>query len=139
MGLDTTHDCWHGAYSAFMRWRHKLAEVAGYDILPVKYNDGYTMETVMLDWGHLSNHETLMGKWDKTPDDPLLVLIVHSDCEGAIYPEQAGLLADRLDELVSLLPDDDDGGHIGNWRQKTRTFIAGLRTAFANHEAVEFH
>jgi hypothetical protein len=30
MGLDTTHDCWHGAYSAFMRWRRKLAEVAGY-------------------------------------------------------------------------------------------------------------
>src|SRR5437016_2133419 len=29
MGLDTTHDCWHGAYSAFMRWRTKLAEVAG--------------------------------------------------------------------------------------------------------------
>ena len=30
MGLDTTHDCWHGAYLAFSRWRDQLAEVAGY-------------------------------------------------------------------------------------------------------------
>ena len=25
MGLDCSHGCWHGAYSAFMRWRAKLA------------------------------------------------------------------------------------------------------------------
>lgn len=23
MGLDTSHDCWHGAYSAFTRWRQQ--------------------------------------------------------------------------------------------------------------------
>jgi hypothetical protein len=27
MGLDTTHDAWHGAYSAFMRWREKVGPV----------------------------------------------------------------------------------------------------------------
>jgi len=25
MGLDTSHDAWHGAYSAFMRWRTEIA------------------------------------------------------------------------------------------------------------------
>ncbi len=25
MGLDTSHDCWHGPYSQFMRWRTWLA------------------------------------------------------------------------------------------------------------------
>lgn len=29
MGLDTSHDCWHGAYSAFMRWRRAVAKAAG--------------------------------------------------------------------------------------------------------------
>jgi hypothetical protein len=29
MGLDTSHDCWHGAYSAFMRWRSELCRAAG--------------------------------------------------------------------------------------------------------------
>ena len=28
MGLDCSHNAWHGAYSAFMRWRQKLADVA---------------------------------------------------------------------------------------------------------------
>lgn len=25
MGLDVSHDAWHGAYSAFTRWRHEIA------------------------------------------------------------------------------------------------------------------
>ena len=136
MGLDTSHDCWHGAYSAFTRWRNKLAEVAGYEILKVQYDDGYIMDTIMLDWGHL--HDQLMGEWDETPEDPLLVLLVHSDCEGCIYPEQSGPLANRLEELLPLLPTEDDKGHIGNWREKTQKFIDGLRKASMNYEVVEF-
>ena len=34
MGLDTTHDCFHGAYSAFSRWRNAVAEAAGYMVAP---------------------------------------------------------------------------------------------------------
>ena len=29
MGLDISHDCWHGAYSAFMRWRIEIGKAAG--------------------------------------------------------------------------------------------------------------
>lgn len=32
MGLDTTHDCWHGAYSAFHRFRHGIARAIGLDL-----------------------------------------------------------------------------------------------------------
>jgi len=39
MGLDLTHGCWHGAYSAFMRWRQKIAELAGYP--PLMAMDGF--------------------------------------------------------------------------------------------------
>lgn len=29
MGLDTSHDCWHGSYSSFHRWRCMIAQEAG--------------------------------------------------------------------------------------------------------------
>ena len=32
MGLDTTHGCWHGTYSAFNRWRNKIAEMHQADL-----------------------------------------------------------------------------------------------------------
>jgi hypothetical protein len=32
VGLDTTHDAWHGAYSAFSRWRELIAVAAGYEL-----------------------------------------------------------------------------------------------------------
>ena len=138
MGLDTTHDCWHGSYMAFGRWRNELARVAGYTVGTLSYKDGWKNEVPLVDWGHLATDETLAGKWPETPDDPLIVLIVHSDCDGCIYPEQAQALADRLEELLPLLPREDGGGHIGNWQDKTQHFITGLRKAFADYEAVEF-
>jgi len=135
MGLDTTHDCWHGAYSAFNRWRNKLAEVAGYSFFTPE--DSF-FEAPMIDWGHIT-HDNLMGKWEKTPDDPLIVLIVHSDCDGEIYPIQALSLITRLKELKDKLPDEDAGGHIGYWKDKTQQFIEGLEAAVKNNEVVGFH
>jgi hypothetical protein len=136
MGLDTTHDCWHGAYSAFGRWRKELAKVAGYWI--TKVQDGiYNDETIIVDWGHLQ--DKLFGDWDKVPDDPLLVLIAHSDCEGVIHPREAKALAGRIEQLLPLLPKGDGGGHIYDWQVVTQKFIAGLREASNNNEDVEFH
>lgn len=133
MGLDTSHGCWSGAYPAFTRWRNKLAEVAGYSL----YNDeGY--ETALIDWGHITNDQ-LYGKWEKTPDDPLIVLIAHCDCEGRIYPEQAAPLAKRLQELLPLLKDQDGGGHIGDYTIKTQEFIDGLLDAVERNENVDFY
>ena len=39
MGLDTSHGAWHGAYSAFMRWREMVAEVAG--MPPLRMMEGF--------------------------------------------------------------------------------------------------
>lgn len=38
MGLDTSHDCWHGAYSAFNRWREAVAKAAG---IPLQLMEGF--------------------------------------------------------------------------------------------------
>jgi hypothetical protein len=140
MGLDTTHEAWHGAYSAFTRWRNQVATAAGYEVAKIgDPNDyGYRPETALIDWGHITQAH-VAGEWDATPADPLLVLIVHSDCDGVIHPAQAGPLADRLEELLPLLPEGDGGGHIGDWQGKTRRFIDGLRLAVASGEDLEFH
>jgi hypothetical protein len=116
-----------------------LAEVAGYAVAKIVWDeDGLNSEQPVIDWGHITKGQ-LMGKWEETPDDPLLVLIAHSDCEGTIYPEQAGPLADRLEELLPRLPDEEAPGHIGHWGQKTQKFIDGLREAAAEGEPVEFY
>lgn len=152
MGLDTTHDCWHGAYSAFNRWRDKLAEVAGYtfhyDIHEL--SEGTVMRSarqlVDIDWGGVEKTigRDLFGSWPQMPvrpdgtPDPLIVLLAHSDCEGSIQAEFCAPLADRLAELLPLLGDEDGGGHIGSYAAKTKLFIAGLRDAGSRGERVDF-
>src|SRR5262245_29101748 len=141
MGLDTSHDCWHGAYSAFTRWRNAIAAAAGYYVLPVEWGGGRTIDTVMLDWHRYQNGE-LMGEWKETPHDPLLVLFAHSDCDGVIHPAQAAPLADALEALLPKIEDAPDGGHIGargGYVEVTKKFIAGLRKAAAAGEDVDFH
>jgi hypothetical protein len=123
MGLDTTHECWHGAYSAFMRWRRRLAEVAGYG----------DYET----WCREQPHFPATKK--DAERDALTVLLNHSDCDGEIATEYCGPLADRLEQLLPLLDGQEDWGHIGNYREKTQQFIDGLRRAAAAGEVVEFH
>lgn len=155
MGLDTTHGCWHGSYSAFTRWRNKLGEVAGYtyrvDVQHIGEDDrAYVSEhrvTPYIDWGNIEATigRDLFGRWPRMPvrpdgtADPLIVLLAHSDCEGEIQAEFCGPLAERLEELVPLLGDEDGGGHIGWFAEKTRTFIAGLREAHRLGEDVGFH
>lgn len=143
MGLDTTHDAWHGAYSAFSRWRDKLAEVAGYTFS----KDERGRAIVDIDWGNIETliGRDLLGRWPAVPvrpdgtPDPLIVLLAHSDCEGEIQVEMLTPLADRLEELLPLLEGLEDGGHIGNYVEKTRTFIDGLRSAAEEGEPVGFH
>lgn len=121
MGLDTTHDAWHGAYSAFERWLGQIANAGRVD-LPER----------PLTAAHIR------GDWDYTPADPLVYLLAHSDCDGHIHPEHAAQIADRLEEILPNLPDGSGGGHIGDWREKTRTFIAGCRAAAVAGERLEF-
>lgn len=150
MGLDCSHDCWHGAYSAFMRWREKLAEVAG--LPPLMLMDGFykplncgDLPTLYCGDRALANEylsridKLLPISWDCLEDDVLHDLLYHSDCDGELDAEICAPLADRLEELLPLLPNGDGGGHIGDWRDKTQKFIDGLRLAAERGESVEFH
>ncbi len=120
MGLDTSHNCWHGAYSAFHRWRIGVARCIGIDL------------------EQMAGFENGAMSWSQVID-PLKHLLYHSDCDGELEPEVCGPIADRLEAILPLLPNGDGGGHIGDWRKKTQQFIDGLRKAAAAGEAVEFH
>jgi hypothetical protein len=113
MGLDTTHNCWHGAYSSFSRWRKTVADAAGY--------------------GNLDDYEGFGGKkrWPDVEDDILVVLLHHSDCDGEIYSKDCLPLAIRLERLIVLIKDED-------WQETTQQFVDGLRLAAELGENVEF-
>ena len=144
MGLDCTHDAWHGAYSAFMQWRAKLAEVAG--LPPLELMDGFFNDSSLY-FGQLESlwadkkkrlEELLPIRWECLKPSPLHELLNHSDCDGEISADRCGLIADELEELIPLLPEDSGGGHIGNWREKTAQFVAGLRAASKAGEPLKF-
>lgn len=137
MGLDCSHGAWHGAYSSFSRWRNAVAEAAGYSL-----ETGDHLTYPALDWGSLP-HATLEGIWQETPEDPLLVLLAHSDCDGDIFPAQAGPLADRLEELLPEIAKKHaaDWDHItrdGGMVAVTQRFIDGLRLAQLVNEPLRF-
>lgn len=132
MGLDVSHDAWSGAYSAFHRFRTRIAEVAGYSH---QWEAGkFTIE----DGEDASESGIYEGNWKKAPADAVLLLLLHSDCDGKIEPEHCRLLADRLEGLLPNLH-GDGGGHLGDYRAKTEQFIKGLREAAEANEPLEFH
>lgn len=142
MGLDTSHDCWHGSYGGFARWRNQVVQAAGFELIEDKYGPNYDLDTIYPDW----THDNIMGLWaDGTPEDPLMVLLVHSDCDGAIYREHLLPLAERLEGLIPALtaiPDEyRDSQTLPEYSPEAlaRRFAAGLRAAHADGEIVDFH
>lgn len=158
MGLDCSHDAWSGAYSAFMRWRTMLAEVAG--LPPLELMEGFYCSlsndfmpptlyhgpnTYQSAFGADSRpfmaglDDRLPIMWDCLKPNPLHELLIHSDCDGEIAAERCGPIADALEQLIPLLPEDEAGGHIGDWRTTTQRFVDGLRAAAAQGEPLEFY
>lgn len=155
MGLDTSHGAWHGAYSAFHRWRKEIAKCLGIplDLMEGFYpsdENGYShplsivkiacrndeMTKGQLD-RHLESSFPLL--WDAFKPSPLHELLYHSDCDGEIPWENCAAIADALELLLPELTEDDLGGHIGPMQNKTKTFIEGLRLAHSNKENLLFH
>lgn len=138
MGLDTSHDCYHGSYHRFHLWRKELARAVGIELDQMQGYEGVT-------------------PWSILGDDALVVLLDHSDCDGSIAAEDCARLADRLEEVLPLLRGTElrprrhspyewrAGVPIENeivalpYRYITERFIKGLRAAAQANEDVEFY
>lgn len=154
MGLDTTHDCWSGPYSAFMRWRKAIARAAGFP--PLEIMDGFYVpstepplagswaENLLIRQYHRAGR--LPIRWeelgDHVGDRRLVPLLTHSDCDGELSVEECGPIADALEELLPKLAVGDrlepradyDGA-----RAAAERFVKGLRLAVSRGEPVRFH
>lgn len=120
MGLGTSHDCWHGPYSAFNAWRKEICEAAGL--------------------GDLYDYYGFGGDKIFDKDDPLTILLYHSDCDGEIEWKDSNAIANRLEECLPNVfgyGSDDIDNHY--YVDKTTRFIKGLHESFECQENVEFH
>lgn len=149
MGLDISHGAWNGAYSAFHRWRCMIAQTMGFpplDIMEGFYDDksdfallDHKFDKDALEMSALRRiREQLPIKWESLKPSPIIELLYHSDCDGDIPHGKLRKLADALEELLHKIPDTDGGGHIGNYREKTQTFINGCRLAYSKKQKLKF-
>lgn len=152
MGLNCSHKAWRGSYTAFMMWRRKIAKVAGLPPLQLMenfyekdlnypYRDtlGFGEKLSGADlWKKEQIEQSLPIKWDCLKPSPLHELLNHSDSDGEIAAERCDAIADELEKLIPLLPDEVEPGHIGHWREKTAKFVAGLRAAARANEPLLF-
>ena len=156
MGLDVSHNCWVGAYSAFNTFRRRIAEIddrqddlaqwdnrndecflvkderAGNALMRLEVDDGYE---------HAGTTATIFDIED-LKRDPISFLLWHSDCGGLI---PFGLCKPLAHELLSLADRVDEGelcgGHIqanGGLKAVLKRFAKGLFLAHKNKESVEF-
>jgi hypothetical protein len=135
VGLDTTHGCWHGPYSQFMRWRQRINHFimedrgnAGDEAARKIGYMGATADAIRKAWedGHYNDQSVSIN-----------VLMAHSDCDGDIPADICGPLADALEDLLDRhMP---QRGIYDEQRPATERFIRGLRRAAEAGEAVEFH
>lgn len=87
MGLDFSHCEARWGYGGFGRFRRRLANQIGIDLMTM---DGFG--------GTRSFH---------TINDPIRHLLDHSDCEGNLEPHKCRVTAPRLRKMVSSWCDDD--------------------------------
>ena len=140
MGLDTTFDCWHGSYSVFDAWRSRLAELAGYKLEEYEAEIGEGLTHVVrriegLEWEQYEE-KNYLGRWDKYPEDPLLILMVHADCEGELPVDCLLPLAKRLEGLLDGFSEKRFLDSLK--KEATIKFILGLLNAAKAGEPVEF-
>lgn len=114
MGLDTSHNAWHGPYSSFNKFRRQVCKAAGL--------------------GELEDYKGFGGSkdWLIAKEQPLNALLNHSDCEDDIPWQDCDALADALYGVAPKIEDE-------YYRSKAKQFAYGCRLAAKNQENVEFH
>lgn len=134
MGLSITYDCFNGSYSHFNEWRNAIALALGYKIESYDYL-GTKIFQVALD-EKLCTKKHMVGVWRKPPKDIIEILFVHSDYDGIIQSKYCSDLADRLEEILIVLPEEKTLYY--NNRITTQLFIEGLRKAAKDGVDIEF-
>ena len=125
MGLDTTHDAWHGGYGMFHAWRTWIAKQEGIPLglmqgfyawqwdddddklYPTKFQPLWELGGDNRYFETLKAVENFGGgiPWSVIKSK-LVPLLTHSDCDGEIPWEGCDRLADALEMIVEDVKDD---------------------------------
>ncbi|QGH79670.1 hypothetical protein SEA_MINNIE_81 [Mycobacterium phage Minnie] len=85
MGLDTTHDCWHGAYGGFARFREVVGRAAGLPYIIPSDPDHWSHGSPVLDFDwDLYTLDNYQGRWRKK--DPVPHGFVCDSCFPGSFP-----------------------------------------------------
>jgi hypothetical protein len=126
MGLDTSHDAWHGPYSSFNQFRKWLAGKIGINL------EEY------IGYGDDNSKKELASIKHK-----LMPLFNHSDCEGHLTPTQCKKISDGIDEVLSNISKEEAEHPENNWSHsnynKAKRFRDGCLLAYSKKEKIEFH
>lgn len=120
MGLDTTHEAFHGPYSHFSYWRKGICKAAGL--------------------GDLKDFEGYGGTKSLSEIDKpgIRILLSHSDCDGEISPTECKYIADDLWELLPKINHDNKLVE-KDLKNITAQFIGGCMIAYHRNEILYFN
>lgn len=128
MGLDTSHNAWHGSYSSFGRFRDELAKRIGINLDEYAgYNSGW-------------KEGDPLGKDLKSIDHPLRDLFDHSDCDGELTPAQCFTIAEGLKMVMDEIKIDEMKDFlVQDFFENCNQFRDGCLLAYSKNESIDFH
>ena len=119
MGLDTSHNCWHGPYSSFNEFRYSLARQIGINLNEYAgYDEGGTKDLTTIEHG-------------------LMPLFDHSDCDGDLTVEQSARIVDGFNNVLENF--NDKIKSYPGFKDDIIQFRDGLLDAISKNEVVDFH
>jgi len=141
VGLDISHDAFHGSYGAFNRFRQAVARAIGGSYPPHDPAAKWPLDPDQWYWWAGEEDQNPRGFGDRTHPG-LYEFFMHSDCDGEIGPRVCMFLADELEAILpEIAAQGDGGGHLaaaGGLGAVTEQFIRGCRAAGADMVPLEF-
>lgn len=125
MGLDTSHDAFHGSYGNFNRLRKAVARAIGGSHSP---HDDKSLDEDLWYSGEGYTEETHPG---------LFEFLSHSDCDGEIGPETCAKVAEELEAIIPLI-EGDNAATAEVYRKYVARLAAGCRLAHSMGEPLTF-
>jgi hypothetical protein len=119
MGLDTSRNCFHGAYSRFNRFRYSLGRQIGIEL------DEY------IGYGEKGT------KWLESIEHDIQPLLNHSDCDGKLTVQEAKQIANGLNSILDNFNDKIEADY--DFKEQIIQFRDGCLDAISRNEEIDFH
>ena len=121
MGLDFRGADAHWSYGGFHRFRERIAKIVNIDLNEM---EGFTTDGTGMSFPLIE-------------EEPLVILLDHSDCDDDIHPEQLKLLAPRFEEVLNILK--ESVGEVLDYDcQEGFKLLKGMKECIENNERLQF-